>query len=151
IQKLLTIEQDAVISGPKTQWTAKKPLMLRRVFRFGISELHTQRSRQLATRQPTAKTQQRSQPCIRILPGFDRATLLMIERGKTVMLLLLDKEKAESSTNQRAETNQTFERPFQIRTGHHRVAHDLKNAGMEIPVGFQTDIRIIRGLSGQVP
>ncbi|MNE70115.1 hypothetical protein D3C80_1658850 [compost metagenome] len=41
-QKLLAIEQDAVICRPETQRTAKKPLMLRRVFRFGISELHTQ-------------------------------------------------------------------------------------------------------------
>ncbi|MNV13855.1 hypothetical protein D3C71_1045170 [compost metagenome] len=98
-----------------------------------------------------AETQQRSQGCIRVLPGFDRARLLMIETGQSVMLLLLDKEKAESGTNQRAETNQTFKRSFQIRTGHHRVAHDLKTTGMESPVGFQTDIQIIRSLSSQVP
>jgi len=111
-QKLLAIEQDAVISRPETQRAAKKPLMLRRIFRLGISELYTQRLRRLATRQPAAETQQRSQACIRILPGFDRATLLMIEAGQTEMLLLLDKKKAESGTDQRAETNQAFERPF---------------------------------------
>jgi hypothetical protein len=33
------------------------------------------------------------------LPGFDRAMLLTIEIGQSVMLLLLDKEKAESSAD----------------------------------------------------
>src|SRR5690606_27531708 len=75
----------------------------------------------------------------------------MIETGQSVMLLLLYKEKAESGSDQRAETDQAFQRPFQVRTGHHRVTHDLETARMAFPVGFQTDIRIVRCLGRQIP
>lgn len=40
---------------------------------------------------------------------------MMIEPGQTVMLLLLNKEKAESGANQRAETNQPFEGFFRFK------------------------------------
>ncbi|MNY24015.1 hypothetical protein D3C86_1577040 [compost metagenome] len=39
-QKLLAIEQDAVVGRPETQFIAKQPLMLRDVFRLRIGKLH---------------------------------------------------------------------------------------------------------------
>ncbi|MNI70758.1 hypothetical protein D3C73_1265880 [compost metagenome] len=125
--------------------------MLRGVRRFRIAEFHTQGLRQLAVSQPTAKTQQGRQPRIHILAWLDRARLLVIEGGQAEMLLFRDEKKAEAGADQRTEAHQAFKCQFKVEARHHRVADDLKGAGMEMPIGLEADVRIPCGLRGQLP
>ncbi|MNF82030.1 hypothetical protein D3C84_643240 [compost metagenome] len=75
----------------------------------------------------------------------------MIERGHSVVFPLRDKKQAEPGADQRAESHQAFQRPFQVQARHHGVTDNLKTAGMKMAVGFQTDVRIAAGLRRQLP
>ncbi|MNY46969.1 hypothetical protein D3C86_1822010 [compost metagenome] len=76
---------------------------------------------------------------------------MVIERGQSVILLFLDNEQGETCADQRAEMSQSFECIFQVRTGHHGIADDLKQAWMEVLGRFQTNVGIAGGLSCQIP
>ncbi|MNR61943.1 hypothetical protein D3C85_1838270 [compost metagenome] len=76
---------------------------------------------------------------------------MMIERNQAVMLLFLDNKKCETRTDQWVEMNQSFECLFQVRTGHHGIADDLKNVRMKVFGGLQTNVGIAAGLSCQIP
>ncbi|VVP60669.1 hypothetical protein PS850_06228 [Pseudomonas fluorescens] len=76
---------------------------------------------------------------------------MMIERDQAVMLLFLDNKKGETRTDQWVEMNQSFECLFQVRTGHHGIADDLKQAWMEVLGRFQTNVWIAGSLSCQIP
>ncbi|VVN21039.1 hypothetical protein PS639_04291 [Pseudomonas fluorescens] len=75
---------------------------------------------------------------------------MVIERGQAVILLFLDNQHGETCADQWAEMSQSFECTFQVGTGHHGIADDLKHAGMEVLGQFQTDVWIAGRLSRQI-
>ena len=142
-QQRLLIEHNAIALRAKTQGTVEQALVFGDIQWLGIGELDRMQPGQTASGQPATEPHQRSQAGILDRPGLGLC-LEIIDAPDTGAPFIPRYTYPGPGSKQRLVAYQGIQCRFQVRTGHHGVAHQLKSTRQKMPVGAQTDIRVAR-------